>query len=105
MSPSRAYSEQVPLIEVLSKAGEPDAPALCERISTEVALAIGARPEAVWVTWTTFEHGHGVPSTIVHVHGRRTADQMEAVTTVLEHILGEDVFVTVSPVWAIDPDA
>jgi hypothetical protein len=95
----------VPLIEVLSRVGESDAPSICSRISTEVAQAIGARPEAVWVTWATYEHGHGVPGRLVHVHGRRTADQMEALTAVLERILGEDVFVTATPVWAIDPDA
>ena len=100
-----AYSEQMPLIEVLSRVGELDAPVVCARISAEVALAINARPEAVWVTWASYDHGHGVPGSLVHVHGRRTADQMEALTAVLERILGEDVFVTVSPVWAIDPDA
>lgn len=95
----------MPLIEVLSKVGELDAPGICARISAEVARAIGARPEAVWVTWATYEHGHGVPGSLVHVHGRRTADQMEALTAVLKRILGDDVFVTVTPVWAIDPDA
>jgi hypothetical protein len=95
----------VPLIEVVSPLGEDDVPALCERISTEVADALGASPDAVWVTWSTFEHGHGVPGRLVHVHGRRTAEQMEAVTAVLERILGGDVFVTVAPVWAIDAEA
>ena len=93
------------MIEVLSRMPQPDAPAICARISSEVAVAIGAVPEAVWVTWSTYEHGHGVPGRLVHVHGRRTADQMEAVTTVLERILGDDVFITVMPVWAIDPEA
>ena len=99
------YSDEVPLIEVLSQVREPDAPEICSRISHEVALAIGAQPEAVWVTWATYDHGHGVPGRLVHVHGRRTADQMEALTAVLERILGDDVFITVTPVWAIDRDA
>jgi hypothetical protein len=95
----------MPLIEVLSNGEKSDVPAICARISAEVARAIGARPDAVWVTWATYEYGHGVPGSLVHVHGRRTADQMEALTAVLERILGADVFVTVSPVWIIDPGA
>ena len=35
----------------------------------------------------------------------RTADQIEALAGVLDRILGEDVFVTVQPVYALDPDA
>jgi phenylpyruvate tautomerase PptA (4-oxalocrotonate tautomerase family) len=95
----------VPLIEVLAPPGDDDAADLCARISADVAEALGARPDAVWVTWSTFAHGHGVPGRLVHVHGRRTPAQMEQVRAVLERILGEDVFVTVAPVWTIDPDA
>jgi hypothetical protein len=95
----------VPLIEVLAPPGDHDISGLCARISAEVAEALGARPDAVWVTWATVDHAHGVPGRLVHVHGRRTAHQMEALTAVLERILGEGVFVTVAPVWTIDPDA
>lgn len=95
----------MPLIEVLAPPGDDEAAELCARISTEVAETLGARPEAVWVTWSTLAHAHGVPGRLVHVHGRRTAAQMEALTVVLERILGDDVFVTVAPVWAVDPQA
>jgi hypothetical protein len=95
----------VPLIEIWAAADDHDVPATCARISSEVAQVLGARPDAVWVTWSTFDHGHNVPGSIVHVHGRRTSDQMSALTSVLEDILGADVFVTVSPVWEIDPQA
>jgi phenylpyruvate tautomerase PptA (4-oxalocrotonate tautomerase family) len=94
----------MPLIEVLAPPGDDDAD-LCARLAAEVADVLGARPDAVWVTWSTFDHGHHVPGRIVHVHGRRTAEQMEAVTAVLERLLGHDVFVTVAPVWATDPEA
>ena len=95
----------MPLIEVLAPSGDDDVDGTCARIAREVGEVLGARPSAVWVTWSTFDHAHGVPGRIVHVHGRRTAEQMEAVTGVLERILGEDVFVTIAPVWAIDPQA
>ena len=95
----------MPLIEIRARPGEHDLDAVSARISAEVAEAIGARPEAVWVSWSVIEHAHGVPGPIVHVYARRTAEQIEALTGVLERILGEDVFVTVQPVYALDPDA
>jgi phenylpyruvate tautomerase PptA (4-oxalocrotonate tautomerase family) len=95
----------VPLLEVLAPPGDDDVAGTCARIAREVAEVLGARPDAVWVTWSTFAHGHGVPGKLVHVHGRRTSEQMEAVTAVLKRILGDDVFVTVAPVWEIDPEA
>ena len=93
----------MPLIEIRAPAGRErvDLVALGDR----VAAAIGAQPEGVWVTWSVVEHSHGVPGALAHVYARRSAEQIEALTQVLEEFLGEDVFVTVQPVYALDADA
>lgn len=114
----------VPLIEIraLPQRGDVDVERVLARIATEVAGAIGAQPSAVWVTWSTIDGGYAVAddvrtkqphethAPIVHVHARRTAAEVEAICAAVESVLvGElgladgNVFVTVRPVFALDP--
>lgn len=114
----------MPLIEIraLPQPGDADVERVLARIATEVAGAIGARPSAVWVTWSTIDGGYAVASDIrteqprethapiVHVHARRTAAEVEAICATVESVLVDElaladgnVFVTVRPVFALDP--
>ena len=116
----------MPLIEIraLPQPGRPDVAPVLRRVAADVAAAIGARPEAVWVTWSTIEGGYVVAADVraeqppgshpplVHVTARRSAEQVDAICAAVEAALVEElglaagnVFVTVRPVLALDPDA
>ena len=116
----------VPLVEIraLPQPGRPDLAPVLRRVAADVAAAIGARPEAVWVTWSTIACGYEVAGDVrteqppashpplVHVAARRSAEQVEAICAAVERALVEElgldegnVFVTVRPVLALDPDA
>lgn len=112
----------MPLIEIHAlPSGDLDVGAVLRRVAADVAAALGARPEAVWVTWSTIDGGYAVGgdvrreqpagshAPIVHVHARRTAAQVEAIRGAVERALVEElaleagnVFVTVAPVQALD---
>jgi phenylpyruvate tautomerase PptA (4-oxalocrotonate tautomerase family) len=116
----------VPLIEIhaLPRDEPTDVERVVRRVSSEVASALGARPDAVWVTWTTIDGCYAVGDAvrakqprdthapIVHVHARRTAAEVEAIRDAVERALVDEldlaegnVFVTVRPVFALDPAA
>jgi phenylpyruvate tautomerase PptA (4-oxalocrotonate tautomerase family) len=114
----------VPLIEIhaLPGSGQADVERALRRVSADVAAALGARPEAVWVTWSTIDGAYTVGgdvarerrrethAPIVHVHARRTAAEVDAICDAVERALveelrlaGGNVFVTVAPVRGLDP--
>jgi phenylpyruvate tautomerase PptA (4-oxalocrotonate tautomerase family) len=110
----------MPLIEIraLPQPSTVDLERVVRRVTRDVAAALGARPDAVWVTWSTIERPYAVgdavlpeqpPGThapLVHVYARRTQAQLEAVCGAIEQALAEElelephnVFITVQPVW------
>jgi phenylpyruvate tautomerase PptA (4-oxalocrotonate tautomerase family) len=110
----------VPLIEIHALRPTEGVDRVLGRVSAEVAAVLGARPEAVWVTWSTIDGGYAVGgdiraeqpqsshAPIVHVHARRTAAEVEAMCEAIERVLVEElgladgnVFVTVAPVQAL----
>ena len=58
----------MPLIEIhaLPSRGATDVARVVRRVAADVAAALGARPEAVWVTWHTIDGGYAVGDA-VHV--------------------------------------
>jgi phenylpyruvate tautomerase PptA (4-oxalocrotonate tautomerase family) len=105
----------MPLIEIQMLPG-PDREALeriAQRVSAEVAAAVGARANAVWTTWRSVDgyavgpdlaarQPAGSHAPIVHVYARRTPAEVEKICAVIEAGFGEelglDPFVTVQPV-------
>jgi phenylpyruvate tautomerase PptA (4-oxalocrotonate tautomerase family) len=116
----------MPLIEIhaLPQLAPADVEQIVRRVTGDVAAALGSPPEAVWVTWTTIDGGYAVGDAvqteqprnshapIVHVHARRTAAEVDAICDAVERALvdelglaGGNVFITVRPVFALDPSA
>jgi phenylpyruvate tautomerase PptA (4-oxalocrotonate tautomerase family) len=116
----------VPLLEIhcLPLEEGADVAAVLRRVTAAVADAIGARPEAVWATWSTIDGGYAVAgdvrdvqsgdshAPIVHVRARRSAAEIDAICAAVERVLVADlglaagnVFVTVAPVQSLDPSA
>lgn len=116
----------MPLIEIraLPQRSDGDIALVLRRVAADVAAALGSRPEAVWVTWSTLDGGYAVGADVrteqprdshaplVHVAARRTAAEVEAICAAVERALVEEldlaegnVFVTVRPVYALDETA
>jgi len=111
----------MPLIEIraLPQPASVDVERVVRRVARDVTAALGARPDAVWVTWSTIdgpyavgadvrtEQPAGTHAPLVHVYARRTTTELEAIGSAVEAALVEElslergnVFVTVQPVWA-----
>jgi hypothetical protein len=119
-------SVDMPLIEIhaLPQSAPNEIERVVRRVAGDVARAIAAPPEAVWVTWTTIDGCYAVGDAtrveqprethapIVHVHARRTAAEVDAICDAVERALVDElglapgnVFTTVRPVFALDPSA
>ena len=111
----------MPLIEIraLPQPASVDVDHVVRRVTHDVTVALGARSDAVWVTWSTIDGpyavGHdvraeqppGSHAPLVHVYARRTQAELEAICGAIEQALVEElglerenVFVTVQPVWS-----
>lgn len=112
----------MPLIEVSAlrpARGAVDPAGVVRAVALEAADALGARPEAVWVTWRWLEDAYAVGedvaaaqprathAPIVHVYVNRPPDAVERLVDAVERVLCRElgleegnVFVTVQPVHA-----
>jgi phenylpyruvate tautomerase PptA (4-oxalocrotonate tautomerase family) len=116
----------VPLVEIHALPFDDglDVAVVLRRVTAAVADVLGARPEAVWATWSTIDGGYAVAgdvrtsqpagshAPIVHVHARRSAAEVDAICDAVERVLVAElgladgnVFVTVAPVQALDASA
>ena len=112
----------MPLIEILAlpQSRPVDVRRVLAAVNRAVADALGAPPAAVWSTWQTLPPGgYAVggdaadaqpPAShppVVHVHARRTPEELERVENAIEQTLTAEldlgevgVFITTAPVQA-----